>query len=84
MTGSTTFFDQITLVQDNSVTVFSGSFQFSQPFTETVDGAVTTYAALAGPTATLHLSNGLFLNITPLVAVPGECGAINGRLAKGE
>ncbi len=64
--STTTLFDHIALVQDNGTTVFSGLFQFSQPLTETVVGGVATFAALAGPTATLALTNGRFLKVTPL------------------
>ena len=65
-TSSTTLFDHIALVQENGLTVFVGLFPFSQPLTETVSGGVPTFAALQGPTATLALTNGRFLFITPL------------------
>jgi hypothetical protein len=65
-TSSTTLFDHVTLVQDNSITVFTGTFSFSQPLTETVTGGVATFAASQGPEVTLALTNGHFLEITPL------------------
>jgi hypothetical protein len=65
-TSSTTLFDHVTLVQDNSITVFTGTFSFSQPLTETVTGGVATFAALQGAQITVALTNGRFLKITPL------------------
>jgi hypothetical protein len=65
-TSSTTLFDQVTTVQDNGITVFSGFSSFSQLVTETVSGSVATFAASQGPQITIALSNGHFLKITPL------------------
>jgi hypothetical protein len=64
--SSTTIFDHVAIVQDNSITVFNGLFLFSQPVTETVTGGIATFAALQGPQVTLALTNGRFLKITPL------------------
>jgi hypothetical protein len=64
--GSVLLHDDIALVQINNVTVFTGSFPFTQNFTETVSSGVATFAALAGSGFTIHLTNGEFLTITPL------------------
>jgi hypothetical protein len=65
-TSSTTLFDDVTLIEDNSAVVFTGTFLFSQPLTESVTAGVATFAALQGPPVTVPLSNGHFLIITPL------------------
>jgi hypothetical protein len=65
-TSSTTLFDDATLIEDNSTPVFSGTFLFSQPLTESVTAGVATFAALQGSQISVPLSNGRFLIITPL------------------
>jgi hypothetical protein len=75
-TSNKTLTDDIALVQDNSITQYTGLFPFYQVFTETASGNTATFSVAAGAPITIHLINGDYLTITPLANSSVTAGSI--------